>query len=409
VQLRFCLIFLCSGTLIAPARADDWPAWRGAYNDGVAREKSSFPLSWSADENITWMTEIPGIGHSSPIVWANRVFLTTCIEATGQRQLLSFDRNTGKILWRQTVVTARLEKKHRLNSHASSTPATDGTLVFVTFLDTPKIVVAAYDFAGREIWRRSPGGFNSPHGFCSSPILDQNLVIVNCDQDDQEAFLVALDKSTGAEVWRADRPNRTRSYCVPIIVEAAGKKQMVLTGSKCVAGYDPANGKQHWIVRGPTEQFVASAVFVDGLFIITGGFPDHHILAIRPDGSGDVTDSHVLWRTTRNTSYVPSPIAHRGLFFIVSDDGIASCYEPKTGKMYWNERLSKHVSASLVAAGDYIYVLDDSGTTFVLKADRKFEVVAKNSLKEECYASPALSDRQVFIRGVKHLYCIGNK
>ncbi len=392
--------------------ADNWPMWRGPHLDGVARESGPFPTHWSATENIAWKTEIPGVGHSSPIVWGDRIFVTSCVETqtrNADRVLICLNRADGKIIWQKTVLSAPHERKHNLNSYASSTPATDGKYVYVTFLEAPYIRVYCYDFAGNLIWRKSPGKFNSPHGFCSSPIVFQDLVIVNCDQDNQEAFIVAFDKSTGDERYRVDRPNRVRSYCVPLIVKAAGKMQMVLTGSKCVASYDPATGKQYWLIDGPTEQFVASAVYTDDTFIITGGFPDHHILGIKPDGAGNVTADHILWRTTRNTSYVPSPIAHRGLFFIVSDEGVASCYEPKTGKMLWNERLSKHASASLTAAGDYVYFLDDSGTTYVVKASREFEVVAKNALKEDCRASPALSGGQIFIRGLHHLYCIGEE
>jgi len=391
-----------------PLLADPWPAFRGPRCDGVSSETKPFPLKWSATENVAWATPLPGAGHSSPIVWNDRIFLTSCIEKTGERLLLCLNTD-GKILWQKLVVQSKLERKHKLNSYASSTPATDGQHVWVTFLDQPQIRIACYDFDGNQVWNVSPGKFNSPHGFCSSPVLYKDLVIVNCDQDNQEAFIVAFDKRSGKEVWRADRPNRTRSYCVPLIVEAAGKTQMVLTGSKCTASYDPATGKQNWIIQGPTEQFVAGVVYADDVFFITGGFPEHHILGVRPDGQGDVTDTHILWRTTKATSYVPSPVAHQGLFFIVSDEGIGSCFEPKTGKRYWSERIGKHTSASLVAAGGYVYCLDDSGATHVLRAGRSFEVVAKNDLKEECYATPALSDGRIYIRTATRLVCIGTR
>jgi outer membrane protein assembly factor BamB len=376
--------------------------FRGPHLDGVSREKDEFPTKWSAPDNIAWKREIPGTGHSSPVVTGDRIFLTTCVEESGERLLLCLDRRDGHIVWSKTVLKAPLERKHKLNSYASSTPATDGKHVWVTFLDQPHIRVACYDMAGHEVWVKTPGRFNSPHGFCSSPILHDDLVIVNCDQDNQAAYIVALKKDSGAEQYRIDRPNRTRSYSVPLVVDAGGKKQMVLTGSKCTASYDPATGQRHWLFDGPTEQFVASVVYADDMFFITGGYPEHHILGVRPDGS-------IAWRSTRNTSYVPSPIAHRGLFFIVSDEGIASCYEPRSGKMLWNERLSRHVSASMVAAGEHIYVLDDFGTMYVLRAGRTFELVAKNALKEECYASPALAEGKIFVRGVKNLYCIGKR
>jgi outer membrane protein assembly factor BamB len=398
----FTRTLLLALAIAAPLHADDWPMWRGKNLDGVSTETAAFPIKWSATENIAWKTEIRGRGHSSPIVWGDRVYLTSCDEKTTERLLVCVDRRTGAIVWQKPLLKAALEGKHNLNSYSSSTPATDGKHIWVTLFDQPNIRVYCCDMDGNPVWMKTPGRFNSKHGFCSSPVLFENLVIVNCDQDDQEAFIVALKKDSGDEQYRIDRPNRTRSYCVPLIIEAGGKKQMVMTGSKCTASYDPKTGEKNWLFDGPTEQFVASVVYADDMFFVTGGFPEHHILGVRPDGS-------IAWRTTRNASYVPSPIAHRGLFFIVSDEGIASCYEPKSGKMLWNERLSKHVSASIVAAGDQIYVLDDYGTTYVLKADRKFEVVAKNALNEECYASPALSDGQIFIRGVKHLYCIGKR
>jgi outer membrane protein assembly factor BamB len=407
--VRIGMIVILAALTSAAARAGDWPAWRGPRLDGTPTEKGPFPLQWSDTENVLWKTEIPGKGHSSPIVWGNRIFLTSCIEATGERLLICVNRSDGTVIWKKSVLTGPLEKKHDLNSYASSTPVTDGKHFWVTFLDEPHIRVACYDMNGERRWMVTPGKFNSPHGFCSSPILYEDLVIVNCDQDKQEAFLVGLDKTTGKERWRTDRPNRTRSYCVPLIIDVAGKKQMVLSGSLCVASYNPVNGKQNWIIQGPTEQYVASLVYDQNILFLTAGFPEHHIMGIKPDGTGDVTESAILWRTSQGASYVPSPVAQNGLFFVVSDGGLASCFEPKTGERHWMERLGKHHTASLIGADGYVYFLSDDGTTFVLKANAKFEIVHKNALKEDFYASPALSDGQIFIRGVKHLYCIGTK
>lgn len=407
--MRIRIIVLILLITSAAARADNWPAWRGPRLDGVPTEKGSFPLTWSDTENVVWKSAIPGKGHSSPIIWGDRIFLTSCVESTGDRLLICVNRGDGSIVWQKTVFTGPLEQKHNLNSYASSTPVTDGKHVWVTFLEQPHIRVACYDMTGERQWIVTPGKFNSKHGFCSSPILYDDLVIVNCDQDDQEAFLVGLEQATGKERWRADRPNRTRSYCVPILIDAAGKKQMVLSGSLCVASYDPATGKQNWIINGPTEQYVASLVYDQDVLFLTAGFPEFHLMGIKPDGRGDVTKSAVIWHETKGASYVPSPVAQSGLFFVVSDGGLASCFEPKTGKRHWMERLGKHHTASLVAANGYVYFPADDGTTFVVKASRQFEVVHKNALKEETYASPALSDGQIFIRGVNHLYCIGER
>jgi hypothetical protein len=327
-----------------------------------------------------------------------------------KRVLLSLDRKSGKELWQRVVLTAPLERKNTLNSYASGTPATDGNRVWVTFLDTPNVQVVCYDFDGNEVWRKSPGRFSSVHGFCSSLLLYKDMVILNADQDatgDDRAYIVALDKATGQQRWRIDRPNRVRSYCPPVIFQAGGKAQMVLSGSKCVASYDPDTGKQHWIVDGPTEQFVASLVFTDDTFMVTGGFPTLHILGIRPDGQGNVTNTHVLWHERKAPAYVPSPIAAGKYFFLVSDEGTASCLEAKTGKRMWQERLGRHHRPSPVSAGGNLYFLDDDGQTFVVKAEPKFELVAKNALGEGCFASPAISRGQIFIRGLKNLYCIG--
>ncbi len=405
--MRGSLKWLAAALLFLPAvaTAEGWPGWRGPRGDGTSEEKN-LPLRWGQTENVAWKAAIPGVGHSSPIVWGDRIFLTTCLEKNLERVLLCLDRADGKILWRRVVLTSQLERKHKLNSYASSTPTTDGRSVFVAFLEGHTVEVACYDFAGNQVWRHSPGKFYSVHGFCSSPVLYKDMVILNCDQD-AEAYIVALDRATGRERWRADRPNRTRSYCPPILIEAAGRKQLVLSGSKCVASYDPDTGKQIWIIDGPTEQFVASLVFRDGVLFLTAGFPEYHVMGIRPDGQGNVTKTHVLWHHTKGAAYVPSPVAGDHYFFLTSDKGLASCFATRTGKRLWMEHLGKHHSASPVAADGYLYFPDDEGVTWVLKAGPRFEVVAKNALGEECYASPAVSRGQIFIRTLHHLYCIG--
>jgi hypothetical protein len=406
---RWYAVGVAAMALCASARAEDWPAWRGPRGDGTSME-ANVPVQWSATQNVAWKVSIPGKGHSSPIVHSGRVYVTSCVEERKERILLALDARDGKTLWQRVVLSAPLEKRNNLNSYASGTPATDGKSVFVTFLDAPNVQVVRYGADGNEVWRRSPGKFTSIHGFCSSVLPYKDMVIVNADQDavgEDRAYIVALEQATGKERWRIDRPNRVRSYCPPVVFEAAGKPQMVLSGSRCVASYDPDTGKRHWIIDGPTEQFVASLVFTDGTFMITGGYPTLHIMGIRPDGSGNVTNTHVLWHERKTPAYVPSPIAAGKHFFLVSDDGIASCLEAATGKRMWQEKLSKHFSASPVSAGGLLYFLDDAGTTHVLKAGPTFEVVARNALGEECRGSPAVSGGRIFLRGVSNLYCIG--
>jgi outer membrane protein assembly factor BamB len=365
-------------------------------------------VAWSNGNSIVWKTALPGYGHASPIVWNDRLFTVAVLSNQEARALLCLDAGTGKSLWQQTVLVSPLEKKHTLNSHASSTPATDGQLIYTAFLDRREMVVAAYDFAGQRRWLARPGEFSSMHGFCSSPILYRDLVIVNGDHDG-ESYLVALAKADGRTVWKTPRENHTRSYCVPLIRELAGRTQMVLSGDKCVASYDPANGRRHWIIDGPTDQFVASIVYNEGadLLFVTGGFPDHHILAVKPDGTGNLTGSdRIVWRTNRGVAYVPSPIAEGDYFLVVSDSGVAHCFEAKTGRIAWAERLGEH-HASLVSANGLVYFLNDEGVMHVVRPGPKFQLVAKNEFGEKTFASPAISGGRMFVRGDQHLWCIG--
>jgi len=389
------------------ALAENWPGWRGPRGDGTSLEKN-VPIRWSGTQNIVWKVPIPGKGHASPIVWGRHIFVVTAIKEKKQRILLCLDRKDGKILWQRVVLEAPLERINSLNSYASSTPATDGQRVYISFLDRDKMFIAAYDFDGNSLWEVRPGVFSSMHGYCSSPVLWKDKVIVNGDHDGP-SYIVALSRATGQTIWKTPRPNRTRSYCTPIIRQIDGRNQMVLSGTMCVASYDPDNGEQHWLIDGPTEQFVASIVYNGELLFMTCGFPDRFIQAIRPDGRGNVTDTHVLWQKDRDCSYVPSPIAFGPYFLVVADNGVATCFEAKTGKSCWRERLGPHYSASLVSANGLVYFLSDKGVMTVVKPGAELEIVARNKLGQNTYASPAISDSQMFLRGAKHLYCISTE
>ena len=404
LAMRLILLVYLLPTLAL--HAENWPQWRGPRLDGTSADPAP-PTKWSASENITWKTTLPGEGHASPIVWNDRIFTVSADEKTNERLLICLDRANGSILWKSTVLTAPLEPIHRLNSHASSTPATDGERIFTAFLDKDQAVVTAHDFSGKQLWLKRPGRFSSMHGFCSSPIVHRDKVIVNCDHDG-DGYIVALARADGRELWRIDRPNKTRSYCVPLIRTIAGRTQMVLSGSKCVASYDPDTGKLLWIMDGPTEQFVASLVFNEraGLFFLTAGYPQHHILAIRPDGTGNVTDSAIAWRTNKGAAYVPSPIAEGDWCLVVSDSGVAHCFAAATGEIAWQERTGEQ-HASLIASQGLVYFLNDNGVTNIVRPGAKFDLVAKNEIGEPAFASPAFSEGQIFIRGEKNLFCIG--
>ncbi len=415
-----CRLVLLALVFVAPVVAEDWPGWRGPRGDGSSKEKG-IPLKFGPAENVRWSADIAGTGFSSPVLVGDRIFLTTCIEREGEknaeRVLICLDRRTGKETWRRVVVKSPLERKHSLNSFASATTATDGERVYVSFLDAPDMQVACYSIDGsKKLWQKSPGKLLSVHGFCSSPILHKDLVILNGDQD-AKAFIVALDKKTGEEKWRADRPNRTRSYCTPILIPCPvrrGVTQLVLSGSKCVTGYDADTGKLLWIHDGPTEQYVASLVYHQDILFLTTGFPEYHLMGIRADGKDDITKSkHVAWHIpheenkAKGAAYVPSPCAHDGHFFVISDAGYLGCIEAKTGKRMYLKPLGRRHSASPVLVEGNLIIPDDDGKVWVVKASPKFEVIETNDMKEEIFASPATADGELFLRTTKKLYCIG--
>jgi hypothetical protein len=391
------------------ARAENWPGWRGPRGDGSSHEQG-LVLEWNVDEgrNLVWKTALPGSGHASPIVWGDRVLTVAADEATSERLLLCFDRRSGASLWRQAVLTAPLEGKHPLNSFASSTPATDGTRVFVSFLDREQMYVAAFDLEGQRLWSQQPGVFSSKHGYCSSPVLFEDLVIVNGDHDG-DSYLVALDRATGQTRWKVARENRTRSYCVPLIRELGGRTQMLISGDRCVASYDPRNGSRHWVYPGPTDQFVATLVTHQDVALLTCGYPERHVMALRTDGEGTLSEEQVLWRTTKGAAYVPSPVVVDDWMLLVADNGVANAFHVQTGQNPWTERLGPGYSASAVTVEGRVYFTSDQGMTTVIEPQANFRKRAENPLGEPCYASPAVSQGNWYFRGERHLICIGQE
>lgn len=410
--LRGSLIFSATAislSFFSNLKAEDWPVWRGPRGDGSSAELRP-PTRWSAAESVVWKSPCPP-GHASPVISGTRLFTAAYDKETQARLILCFDRRSGVELWRNTVVTAPMERIHNENSHASSTPACDGERVYCTFLDGKEPVVSAFNLEGALIWQKRPGIFSSVHGFCSTPVFWKDKVIVNFDHDGP-GYIVAFAREDGRELWRIERPNRTRSYVAPLLREAGDRVEMVLSGSKCIAGYNPDTGVELWRVNGPTDQFVASMVHSakTGLFYMTGGFPAHHVMAIRPGGVGDVSSSHVAWHYNPSgpvgVSYVPSPIIEGDWLLLNDDRGFAHAFDAKTGAIVWSERFSRQ-HASLVSAAGLVYFLTDRGDCYVVNPSQNFEVVATNSIGENTYSSPAFSNGHIFLRSEKHLWCIG--
>jgi outer membrane protein assembly factor BamB len=428
------------------AYAENWPGWRGPGNLGVSVEKS-FPVTWDMSKNVKWKVDVPGLGHSSPIVWGNRIFVTTAVSGdvkednwekgfpqTGRDpnaseiswMLLCFDRDTGKLLWQQTAVRkVPTILRHLKNSYASQTPATDGTYVFAYFGDQG---IFCYDFNGKLIWKRDLGTFKMANnwGMGTSPVLFKDLVIVNCDQGplapaaaDGSSYITALNKKTGATVWKTDRDEGS-SWSTPYLFDRGSRPELIVNATHAIRSYDPATGKLIWQCRGPATSITTpTPTSLNGLIYVSSGFIREEvrpITAFRPGATGDITlpadqtsSQYIAWRQLAAAPYIPSPIAYGDYIFVLLDQGFFACYDAKTGKeIYGRTRIDvgANFSASPVAVGGNLYLMSEDGDVYVIAPGPKYQLLAKNSVGEAIMASPAISDGKMFVRSLKHLYCI---
>jgi outer membrane protein assembly factor BamB len=404
---RICLwLVLC--LLAAVVRGEsNWPRWRGPQQDGHSAE-SDLPVKWT-DSNVLWKTQLPGIGQSSPIIWGERIFLTAALEQGRERVVFCVDRGTGKIEWQQTAWKGEPEKIHVMNSWASASCVTDGQIVVAFF---GRGGLHAYTVDGKPVWSHDLGKFEGPWGTAACPIMVDDLVVQNCDAD-ADARLVAFDKRTGKEVWRTKRRDY-RGWSTPIVIQAGSRRELVLNGHEGVQAYDPATGRELWFCEstiGRGEPTVTPAG--DGLCVVNG-LKGGDAYSVRPGGDGDVTSTHMSWSTPRKGARdTPSPIVV-GDFIIVSDmDGVATCYSVNDGHIYWKERLTGKTSGSPIAAGGLVYLLNEAGTTVVIKPGPQLEIVAENELtagKDEIFrATLTPCDGQFFARSTTMLYCIGKR
>ncbi len=426
-----------SATRASGAEAN-WPQWRGPDGQGVSNERR-LPTEWSADKNIKWKTPIPGRGHSSPIVWGNRIFLTTDLEGEivpgakavahkmrGQPfkhpdsvgadrkhtlKVLCLDRHTGKMLWEQVAYEGTVfDDRHRKGSYASPTPATDGRYLYAYF-GTEGLY--CYDFNGKLLWKVMPGQIPTVGmGPGTSPVLFENLVILQCDEDNGEkSFIVALDKKTGKEVWKTPRQVQA-SWATPLIVRTPQRTELITSGNEWIISYDPKTGEELWRAKGHGSNAIPTPVAGQGMVFVYAGFPAKRTFAIKLGASGDITESaNIVWKYDKGTAYVPSAILYGDYLYLMTDRGILTCLEAKTGKVIYEGGrvpVPATFTASPVAFDGKILLTSEDGDTFVIKAGPKHEVIATNSLAEPVYASPAISGGMIFIRGERHLYCIGN-
>jgi outer membrane protein assembly factor BamB len=416
----------------------NWPQWRGAGGSGISSE-SALPTEWSDSTNIRWKATIPGRGHSSPIVWGSRVFVTTSIEGPvvpgaeavrhihkGQEyrhpdsvgadhsytmKLLCLDLASGKVLWDRTVYEGLVyDNRHRKNTYASATPATDGQFIYLSFEAEG---IYCYDFEGKRIWKTSLGKIaKGGMGPGTSPVLYQNLVILQCDQEYGEgSFIAAVEKKTGKEVWRTTRDQR-RSWATPLLIQFGQRTELVTSGPRWIISYDPANGKELWRAPGVESNPIPSPVTGRDLVIVTAGSDAKRAVAIRLGGSGDLNNTaNVVWHYDKGTAYVPSPLFYDDYLYLITDAGALTCLEAATGKLVYQARLPvpAQFTASPVAFEGKIMIVSEDGDSFIIKAGPIPQVLNTNSLGEPVYASPAIAQGEILIRSASTLYCISNK
>jgi outer membrane protein assembly factor BamB len=404
--MLFAVLLAVTVGFPSPAVGENWPCWRGPRNDNISREKG-LPTRWDPAD-ATWKIAVPGVGHASPIVWGDRIFTATALAEEQDRMLVCFDRANGNIVWQQTVVHGPLERLHPENSYASGTPVTDGKCVYVNFRVGDEIVAAAHDAAsGKQLWLIHLGTHESEWGFSNVPVLYKDGVIINGDSKGK-SFLVALARDDGHTLWRVDRTHKGISYAASLVREMAGQIQLVECGDRCVTSFDPDTGKMIWTVAGPSEEFIASPAYSEraGLIFASSSYPTRELFAIKPDGHGDVTKTHIAWRDKLGSPYISSALIVGDWMLSLNSSGIAYCYEAAIGKVLWKARLGRHHSSPVLVEG-LAFFISDSGEINVIKPGPQFERVAQYQLGESCYASPAISNGQVFVRGFKHLFCFG--
>jgi len=402
---RLLAIILVGHTVTARAQEPNWPQFRGPDGQGHSSERG-LPVEWSESKNVVWKVPVAGRGWSSPVVAGNRVWLTTATPVKKETSLrvMAFDLETGAQALDVEVFRLRSsELLNPKNSHASPTPIVEGDRVYVHFGAEG---TAALTTAGEIVWKTRQT-YESQHGNGGSPELAGDLLIINCDGFDQ-AFVVALDKRTGKTRWRTDRHEpHSQAYSTPLGIRAGDRDQIVSVGAFNAAAYDPQNGREIWRVSYP-EGFsnVPRPVYGDGLVFITTGFQQPVLMAIRPDGKGDVTKTHVAWTLARGAPLTPSPLVLGHELYVISDNGIASCLDARTGSVHWQARLGNSFSASPVAADGRIYFLDEDGRTTVIKPGLAAERLAVNPLDGSTLASMAVASQSFFIRTASHLYRI---
>jgi outer membrane protein assembly factor BamB len=425
----------------AGALAADWTHWRGPNGNGVAPDRT-LPVRWSATDNVAWKAPIAGAGVSTPIVSGDRVYVTSQIGAGVRRQgnhprlvqgadaaaqgeraietaaggdpakttfvIQAFARADGARIWeRQIEAAGDLTPVHDKHNLATPSPVTDGTLVFAWF-GTGQL--AALDRSGAIVWQRhlasENGAFDIQWGHGSSPVLHGEHLILLCDQP-ARSYLVALDKKTGKDVWKADRGKGRASYSTPLVIEGPFGTEIVVNSTERIDAYDAKTGNFLWHAGEPSRFAVPTPVFHNGMIYASRGYRSGPYMAIKPGGRGDVTKTHVMWTVPTGAPYVSSLLFYEGIVYMANDVGVLTAVDAATGERVWQERVDGVFSASPVAGAGHVYFVSESGDTVVVKAGRAPQIVARNVLGERVVASPAISNGRIFVRTDKHVFAIG--
>lgn len=382
------------------APAENWTEFRGPTGQGHSSERG-LPLTWSETENVAWKVPIPGRGWSSPVLVDDQIWLTTATDEGRSLRALCLNRDTGRIVFNVEVFQLTDPGAvHQKNSHASPTPILEGDRVYLHFGSHGTACITR---SGQIVWRTQELKYYHRHGPGGSPVVYGDLLIVSCDGYDIQ-FVVALDKHTGKIRWKSPRKGY-QAYTTPLTIQVQGKDQLISPGAHRAVAYEPLTGKEIWSVRyGDGYSNVPRPVFGHGLVFICSGFEQAELLAVRPDGQGDVTDSHVAWSLKRAVPLTPSPLLVGEELYLVSDNGIASCLDAKTGKTHWQQRLGGNHSASPIFAEGRIYFLNEEGESVVIEPGKEFKKLATNQLDGQTLASMAVSGKAIFIRSSDHLY-----
>jgi outer membrane protein assembly factor BamB len=381
----------------------DWPCWRGPAGNNIS--DSNPPIEWSPTKNILWKVAVPGRGHASPCVFGDKIILASADDSSETQFLLCYDRARGELLWRVDLHHRTLPPAHQNNSHASATPACDGKAVYTVFASGGELTVSSVSMEGKILWQKDVGKYQHANGYGASPVLFDRIVIVANDNQ-LEPSIVALDRADGHVKWRTTRPKSDNS-ATPIVGVVGGRAQLLINGARLAASYDPATGEEFWRVTHGTEVAACTMGFDKQNVFASGNVPEKNLLCVRADGHGDVSDTHVLWKTNQLITYVPSPLAFDRYLFAVTDSGLAWCRDAATGDVIWKERLAGTFFSSPVLAAKKIFATNDLGVTYVFRAAPQLERLAENDIEEACMATPAICHDRIYLRSAAHLFCIG--